>query len=826
MFNLNKIWSLAVILAFLANTFLPTPCLAQEFNINQLPIPGTLVAESASFKPLVLKGLIVNPQKPLAFQFILDTGQGTQDRQVIQAQAPRLLQYFLTGLTVPESELWVNLSPYEKNRITPPALGQTLLGRDLLAQDYILKQLTASFIYPEKQLGQTFWRQVYKETQEKFGTTAVAVNTFNKVWILPDETQVFTKGSSVYITKATLKVMLDSDYLATYKHHKTSSSAYGIEADLIRQIVIPQISKEVNSGAQFASLRQAYYALILAKWYKQTIQNELLDTVYLNKNRMGGINLSKLSTKQQIYERYLQAYKKGVFNYIKDIDTSNGVSAPRKYFSGGIVRLEPEHIDVNGTSADVESDGAMMSLAVTLTADQAQLSVEEKTLKPGVTLASIVIDPHQLSPHILVAEELQGRLHAVDRQNGNFIHFINDQDQYIIGENQVRTHVPRLSTLLDRFHQKYPDQEVMIKTSNENLFYNTPVVTVIGHKVYHAQGVDIEKRIYSMYVIWKDGHISLENNVRFKYIDQENNLAKVFIAGQEAEIQYATLIILAGNAQGFQPPSTREQAFFYDDIRLLFSLPRLSHDEDPQIPKGVMSGGIYAFADQLLEKSGRRVNEYFSHPDRRQEFKLTAILTVFDGGKLARRHYQLPIEILEQRLAGIGYTHEDYTIDREKNTINIRLRQNGYALHLIGETNDGQFKEMVVNGSWGPKGLPVSQTMDMLKGDFKQIGIIDQGTSIRMEANGVLYAKPSFDKDGMSRATSLIIYTKKRNGDPAQRVGGIDLSHIQIHRQGNVVKILADRAQLEHFMNGDFEGFHPRIAGITPMTREQFLHHL
>ena len=30
------------------------------------------------------------------------------------------------------------------------------MGRDMLAQDYILKQLTASLIYPEKDLGKDF----------------------------------------------------------------------------------------------------------------------------------------------------------------------------------------------------------------------------------------------------------------------------------------------------------------------------------------------------------------------------------------------------------------------------------------------------------------------------------------------------------------------------------------------------------------------------------------------------------------------------------------------------------------------------------------------
>ena len=47
----------------------------------------------------------------------------------------------------------------------PDNLGQTEMGRDMLAQDYILKQLTASLIYPEKHLGKTFWDEVYAKAQ-------------------------------------------------------------------------------------------------------------------------------------------------------------------------------------------------------------------------------------------------------------------------------------------------------------------------------------------------------------------------------------------------------------------------------------------------------------------------------------------------------------------------------------------------------------------------------------------------------------------------------------------------------------------------------------
>ena len=190
------------------------------------------------------------------------------------------------------------------------------MGRDLLAQDYILKQLTASLIYPEKDLGKEFWSRVYQKAQEQFGTTNVPVNTFNKVWILPNQAQVFENGNAAYVTKSTLKVMLDEDYLHSKQQAHSGNVPVqepieSLGAQIVREIVIPEIEKEVNTGKNFAPLRQIYQALILAKWYKETIQNGLLDAVYTNKKKVAGVNLNDPAVKEQIYHRYLQAYKKG-----------------------------------------------------------------------------------------------------------------------------------------------------------------------------------------------------------------------------------------------------------------------------------------------------------------------------------------------------------------------------------------------------------------------------------------------------------------------------------------------------------------------------------
>ena len=285
--------------AFLANTFGPLPAhgstrpsglLTTSAQELVLPAPGVRVSLSPAFNPPILKGLKVHPYNPFRFDFILDKGDlqndspplvggvrgGGNQQEQLKAEATKLIKYFLASLTVPEKDLWVNLSPYEKDRIVPQSFGLTEMGRDLLAQDYLLKQITASLIYPEDDFGKTFWKRVYQEASKRFGTTNIPVNTFNKVWIVPEKAVVYenAKAGTAYVVESRLKVMLEQDYLAMEKNpvsppleggarggglmhtplpnppHKGggNTSINTLGSQIIRQIVIPQLTKEVNQN--------------------------------------------------------------------------------------------------------------------------------------------------------------------------------------------------------------------------------------------------------------------------------------------------------------------------------------------------------------------------------------------------------------------------------------------------------------------------------------------------------------------------------------------------------------------------------------------------
>jgi hypothetical protein len=412
-----------IIIAFLTTSIGPMPAVA-----NELPKPGTMVGLSAPFNAPILKGLKVNADNPFAFDFILDQGEGSFNKDLLKAESERLVRYFLAGLTIPEKDLWVNLSPYEKDRIMPDGLGQTELGRDLLAQDYVLKQITASLIYPEGEIGKEFWKRVYLEASKVPGAINIPINTFNKVWIVPDKAIVYENKAvrTAYVVESSLKVMLEEDYLAKEKNLTTHQNS---QAKIVRDIVVPQLTKEVNEGKNFAQLRQVYNSLILAAWYKKKVKTGLLNHVYADQNKVSGVTIDDPNEKQKIYERYLEAFKKGAYNLIKEeLDPKTKQMFPRKYFSGGasfamssILRTTQdfsEQSEDNKFKVRVSLIDLGNKAMTTFLDSPSYVSIGirmNEELK--IEMASIIVDALKIDPYSPVLKDLLKLKHRVENFN-------------------------------------------------------------------------------------------------------------------------------------------------------------------------------------------------------------------------------------------------------------------------------------------------------------------------------------------------------------------------------------------------------------------------
>ena len=347
-------------------------------STSNLPMPGTPLSTSPAFNPLVLKGLILDQNNPLRFHFIVDEGNNKLSDLELKEQTQLLLNYFLAALALPESEIWVNLSPYEQDRIIPDKLGRTEMGKELLGQDYILKQLAASLTHPDTELGKRYWDTLnnyksqitdYKLPNGRVGANdhSPATQSFNKVWIIPDKAVVYQDKDRVYIGEAHLKVMMEEDYLAMQNNLKSQISNCKLpngndnlkseicnlqsNTNAFKTQILPTIEKEVNTGKNFATLRQIYHSLILAIWFKKALKETILYKGYADKQNTKGIDTIPLAEKNKIYARYLEAFQKGAYNLVKreQINYKSQITnyklgyagtrkiTKRAYFSGGFL---------------------------------------------------------------------------------------------------------------------------------------------------------------------------------------------------------------------------------------------------------------------------------------------------------------------------------------------------------------------------------------------------------------------------------------------------------------------------------------------------------
>jgi len=338
-FNQGKtLKKLKDILVFKVFTFLLAATLAlspddvRAAALAYMPEAGQLIGITQDYDAPRPIGIKIDPQNPLKLSFILDQGNFPLDKEVLAAQAKIIGEYFLAALTLPEKELWVNLSPYERNRISTLNLAQTNMGKDMLGEDYVLKQLAASLTYPESESGKKYWSAI----QGGSGSPAIPVNVFNKVWIVPGKIVVYENPQRAIIGEAALKVMAEEDYFAAVKTRKLQiNHMETAEMAAFKANVLPLIDQEVNHGKHFARLRQIYSSIILANWFKNKLKSSILNDVYFNQRKTRGINTDDPEIRKKIYESYLEAFKKGAYNCIKCEHSVAGSITRRAYFSGG-----------------------------------------------------------------------------------------------------------------------------------------------------------------------------------------------------------------------------------------------------------------------------------------------------------------------------------------------------------------------------------------------------------------------------------------------------------------------------------------------------------
>ena len=278
-----------------------------------------------------------------SFNLIIDKGSLiTKQESQIQEASKQLLQFFRIGLALSNDKFWVNLRPDDSSRIIDQDLERTDVGKILLEADLQLKKDLAAFTSPATAQGKLYWTRLYEKSAELFGEKDVEIPTITRPWIVPGEIIIGLSGNSAFIYKATMKVMLERDYLKTSSQQEFSDPKVRqlneYSSDLIKRLILPELNRQVNSGEKYSALRQVYYSLILSQWFKAKYRNS--SVISLSKDfdslDLNGLTSKAPWSKDGYYQAYRKSFTEGEYKLDEQVRTSGGVEI-RQYFSGGIL---------------------------------------------------------------------------------------------------------------------------------------------------------------------------------------------------------------------------------------------------------------------------------------------------------------------------------------------------------------------------------------------------------------------------------------------------------------------------------------------------------
>lgn len=296
-----------------------------------------MASHQTAFRPLHFRSLSFDAASG-AFQVYVDKGSAKTTGAAIQRESGKLFEYFLTGLTLPDSTFWVNLRPDRPETIIDPLLNRTDAGKVLLEADLQLKKDLARFTSPDTATGRQYWNKLYAKAETVYGASAITVPTLTRPWVVPGEIIIAETATGAYIYKATLKVMLEQDYLKDSSvfnfddNRLKELNAYS--AQLIRDIMLPRLTKEINSSRRYAALRQVYYSLILAQWFKKHFSNAGTYNGRIDSRDLAGLTSQASWSKDTYFQAYRDSFAKGEYNKEETV-SHRGRTTVRKYLSGG-----------------------------------------------------------------------------------------------------------------------------------------------------------------------------------------------------------------------------------------------------------------------------------------------------------------------------------------------------------------------------------------------------------------------------------------------------------------------------------------------------------
>ncbi|MBT2459681.1 hypothetical protein [Streptomyces sp. ISL-86] len=232
-------------------------------------------------------------------------------------------------LVLDPNKFWVNLNPNEPDRIVDTELGQTNAGRALLEADLQMKRTEGKLLDPKTDFGARYWKALT-------GPSGKACYS-SRLWIVPGDVQVREDGGSLYILKATLAVNAKAQHIAGLPQSCDADPESDARNERLEQTtVVPKVAEAVNTAPEYAPLRRAFLARIVAQWIRKRHQEghptsfgKLIDSGDLGPARLKGDWRPR-----QVFDTYVHSIESGEFTYEQTTEEGDTVVTSTMVFGG------------------------------------------------------------------------------------------------------------------------------------------------------------------------------------------------------------------------------------------------------------------------------------------------------------------------------------------------------------------------------------------------------------------------------------------------------------------------------------------------------------
>lgn len=363
-----------------------------------------------------------------------------------------------------------------------------------------------------------------------------------------------------------------------------------------------------------------------------------------------------------------------------------------------------------------------------------------------VRVFSLDVNPRCIDIGMSIQEELNESV-GIKREGNRDYTILHEDGPRVYGAEKIRQGTITYKEHLKRFRYRNKRRAVVAFIGNGNLLFNPWFVAWANGKVYRLKDEPFQTRIYSSLIVWKRRRKFPATVGDVKYIGN-----RVLLTDRQNEEEITDKIKFTTFGQrlvkNHKPVEVHGLVNQVYDLRHF--LPALYYKTD--------DGQEYNFGlDQLHKDEKKKMLAVKKEPViLKMSIKNDVDEVKVDANKL--RRVLLEADFQEVNSRSEIKNEGQYYISPNGNTITIKYKPNIYPHCIIGTTDEGTVRCIVVTGLSGRAGISIENASKLAADlDMKDAILLCNGGDVVMKYLDEMVVKSSEER---RRLRSLLIFTK------------------------------------------------------------------